>query len=688
MRSRSVLVVALGLVFTAGYSLASTVSDLCTGDPCTVTSAKTVTPNSNLDFGARALVLSANGKITVSPAGALTITAGNVHLGAGRTIVDKGGAVTITTTNDLQLDTGAAIDTALSDASSANVVLHAGGQLVLNGGVDASSTGANNSGGTIAADASSITVGATIAAQGGSGESSGGTVTLVSRTFLAVNATIDVSGGDYDGGTIELDADTNVAIAATGKLDARATSGSGFGGTIAVTATGTIDVHGPIVGQGSSAGIDGGGDGAEVDLVAGDLVVVAAPITASGAAPDGYGGNIDIEAGTDIVQTALIDAKANGGDGSGSTTFAMFAGRDITTGPIDVSGGSTGGGSVDIAAVHSVTIAAVINADANAPDNSGQGGDVTIAADVVTLSATADVHANGDFVGGNVNLQGCSVTAAAGSNISSGGDQGGNLIQGAGQITLNGSIVAGPVQGLNTIQYRDPSKVPVVGGSITPAAVTTLKGTLAPCGAIVTTTTSTSTSTSTSTTSTTSTTLPGATTTTSLPPVTTTSLPGTTTTTSTRVIATTTTSTVTTTTRVGATITPCTPRDCSDFDPCTVDVCVLEDGHCMHEPMMGVKSVTCHLEALEPMLDPAPKPVRRLRPKILTAHRLLNAAENAQVRTANRLFGRASKQLNAFIQGIEKGLARHRIEPDVGDPILELARGAQASLTPLRTGGQ
>jgi hypothetical protein len=666
----------LVLLFTAGYSWATTVADLCTGDPCLVTTTKTVAPGT-LDFGGRVLELSGNGKITVSPPGDLTLTAQELHLGPGRTILDKGGSVTVTTTEAIQLDTGSLIDTtATIDAASARITLHAVTDLVLDGNLDASGTGLDASGGTIAADGVNITVNGSVAARGGSREGEGGSVTLNARTLLRVNGTIDASGGDFNDSSIEIDSDGDVVVSGTGKLDVHATGGSGFGGTVAVTATGTIDVHGPISASGASA--DGsGGDGGEVDLVAGDQVIVAAAITSSGAVPDGTGGNVDIEAGTDVVQTALIDAKGNGTDGGGSDSFSMFAGRDITAGPIDVSGGSFGGGSVDIEAVGSVTVTGAVNADAlndAGPNAAGEGGDITIAADVVTLNAAANVHADGDFVGGNVNIQGCAVTAAAGSNISSGGDLGGNLIQAAGQMTLGGSVVAGPSQGTNTLEYRDSSKHPVLGGSIVPAPTTTLNPLLLPCGAIVTTTTSTTTTT---TTSSSTTTIPGVTTT-SLPRVTTTSVPG---------------ATVTTTTIVAG-LSPCTPRDCDDNDPCTIDACVLAGGTCTHEPFAGVKAVTCHLDALEGLIAAAPKPVRRLRPKILTAQRLLNSktqrlldsTQKTQTKAGGRLLARAGKQIAAFIEGIEKGQASHKIDPVVAGPMLDLARGAEADLTPLRTG--
>jgi hypothetical protein len=691
MRSRSFLglVSTVVMVFSASYLRATVVGDLCSGDPCTVTATKTVTPGSVLDFGGRTLELSVNGKLNVSPAGSLTIMAGQLHLGNGRTIVDRGGSVTISTTGNIQLDSGSAIDTSTTDAGLATITLHADGDLVLNGSLNASGTSGGGGGGQITADGTNVTVGATVGAAGGS-QSSGGGISLLARALLTVNATLDVSGGDLDGGTIELDADSDVVVAAIGKLDVHATGGSGFGGTVAVTATGTIDMHGPILGQGASA--DGfGGDGAEVGLVAGDRVLVAAPITAFGAVPDGYGGDIDIEAGTDIVQTALIDAKGNGVDGAGSVTFSMFAGRDVTTGPIDVSGGSSGGGSVDIEAVGSVTIPGEINADASGTES--QAGDVTIAAEVVTVTATADVHASASFVSGNIYVQGCTVTAVAGSSIACAGDQGSNLIQAGGQMTLNGSILAGPSHGTNRVEYRDPTKPPLLGGSITPAATVSINPILAPCGAIVTTTTSTSTTSTTSSSTTTTTSLPGVTTTT-LPAVTTTTLPGVTTTTLPAVTTTTstlaprtTTSTVTTTTIVAA-ISPCTPRDCNDGDNCTLDVCVLAEGQCTHEPLPGIASVSCRLDAIETLLGGAPRPVRRLRPKILAAQRLLNSAKSAQSKAAARLLGRAGKQIAGFIQGIEKGQLRHKIDPSVGGPLLDLAHSADASLTPLRTGAR
>src|SRR5262249_18400286 len=162
---------------------------------------------------------------------------------------DKGGSVTVTTTETIQLDTGSAIDVTATDAAAATIALHAGGDVAIGGTLDASGTALDGGGGTITVDGPpNITGDGTIAARGGS-QDGGGTVILTAATLLTVNGTIDVSGGDLNDSSIELDSNGDIVISSAGKLDAHANGGSGFGGTIAATSTGTIDLHGPISGQ-------------------------------------------------------------------------------------------------------------------------------------------------------------------------------------------------------------------------------------------------------------------------------------------------------------------------------------------------------------------------------------------------------------------------------------------------------
>src|SRR5207253_2624150 len=97
-------------------------------------------------------------------------------------------------------------------------------------------------------------------------------------------------------------------------------------------------------------------------------------------------------------------------------------------GPIDVSGGFCGGGSLDASATASLTTAGEINADSR---SSGPGGDLALAGQSVSIGAA--IHAIGlTLRGGSLTIDGCSIDVPAGLQLSTRGSQGSTILSASG----------------------------------------------------------------------------------------------------------------------------------------------------------------------------------------------------------------------------------------------------------------
>jgi hypothetical protein len=132
--------------------------------------------------------------------------------------------------------------------------------------------------------------------------------------------------------------------------------------------------------------------------------------------------------------------------------------------------------------------------------------------------------------------------------------------------------------------------------------------------------------------------------------------------------------TTTTTTLPGGN---CTPGQCDDGDPCTVDTCV--GGACQHVPATGVDAVRCRLAKLSAELDDV-RPTSRLGQKIVgrlfnafnTVEPALDAIASGGPDAARRL-KRALKDINRFSTIVDRGVSLGVIAGDDGDALRQLA---------------
>jgi hypothetical protein len=718
------LAAAVAALAMGSVALASTANDICAAgaDPCVLSVKKTVTDGSVLDFGSRTLDIQSGAQISVADGGGFSILAGALRIRPAGALKAVGGTIDVTTgpngnmlielsgTSRGKIDVSGPNGGTITLCTPACETATGGGTVTVNGDLLANATvpGSNGlgGGGSVSVTAQALTVGlnGSIGAVGG-GLSSGGSIDIFTAGNITLNGPISVAGGTGDGGDITLDAGADVVGTALINLNGRVGNYGSGGIGLDVFAVGSISLAGDIDGRGAGTTTAGGGDGAEVFLLAsnGD-VTLNGKILADGAPPDGFGGGIEIDADNgSVFLNNLVSARGLGTLYSigGDVSFSA-GGSALGITNVDVSGGAAGG-TVDAGAI------------------SG------------TLGVSGTINANGTATGaggGAIGLQACDVSVQPGAVVTSLGVQGETDVNGSNDVTLKGTWTSAA----NRIFYRDPAKPPVTAGStFMPAADVVLDAGLPPCGGFPPTTTTTTLFPPTTTT----TLFPPPTTTTTAPPVTTTTTSSTTTTTTSSTTTTTTSSTTTTTTTTSTTSTTVTtttvttsssttttpttstsssttvsststtastapvttstaplpacdaaaPEACDDGDPCTVDSCDPVAG-CQHDPLTDIAAVGCRLDALAATIASEPPDAfggariqRQLGAKVRSAQAKVAAAA-AATRPTGKL-RRASRKLRAFMKTVRRGVASGRIRAVVGTQLLTLASGAAANIQPL-----
>src|SRR5579871_292350 len=478
------LLLATAAALAAPPVLAATVTtaaDVCspTADPCTVTAHLAVASGATLDFGTRALVIARGASLDASPGGTFTINAGSLVVQPGGQLLARsatggsGGYITVTTTGSIAVQAAGTahgrIDVS-GDAGAGDITLTAGGAVSVDGLVVAHATASDGDGGCITVTAGgAIGVTGTFDTSSGS-QGGGGMICFEAVGAVTVSGVLDATGGDFDGG--EIDVDSSQAGVSLGELDVPGGGSSGSGGTIMITAQQDITLGGPLNGPGGGQ-TGQGGDGADITVVANGSTHVLAQVNAA-SGPDGSGGCPDIE-GTngDVVITAALKAQGIGTDSCGGDVFLSAAGN-VSVQQIDVSGGTCGGGDVQATAVNgTLSLPAEIDADGSVIDSAGS---MELAGEVLQVGAAGNLHANGGF--GSITLTACTLQVPAGAQVATTGEKSANLFQASGLMTLAGTVVSG---GTNTLQYLDPTRPPVITGSVTPPPQASVNGALAPC---------------------------------------------------------------------------------------------------------------------------------------------------------------------------------------------------------------
>ena len=344
-------------------------------------------------------------------------------------------------------------------------------------------------GGSLSVDAraGSITLTSKINATGG-GDSQGGSVELNAGTDIVVNDDIDLTGGDFDGGSIDVASGRDVTI--LGSLLLNSNSGAGYGGDLSIAAgrdlmfngvssanKSTMESSGHTDSEGST------GDGGSLELTADrDLTLdLNTRLIGNGSAPDGAGADMTVGAGQSIALDGDIDARASGTEGSGGYLSVYVNGGTISVGStafLDVTGGSDGGGFVDI---DSTTGDLNFAGDGDVSGGGGGNGGSAFLTARQSADMTGTLLASGS-AGGTLGVEACRVTLNAGATLETNGTGGLNLLTTHDDMRLlAGSSVTTDAGGVNRLRYRSAAKPPLVQGTVSPAPTLVVDSSLSDC---------------------------------------------------------------------------------------------------------------------------------------------------------------------------------------------------------------
>jgi len=320
---------------------------------------------------------SADGGQVAAIAGTTIVDAGDVDVRGGSDA--GGGRVILLAGTDLRVDQ--VVDATGGEADGGFIDLIAGDDVVVTRNLDVRSRGGGGGGG----------ISALAGADANGGATPGGDLTI-SAVLLADGNSDGESG--YDGGFISLGALGTVHLTATGRIQAGGGNPDGFGGIVSL-ASGDLQTGrlGPLDGDVLLEGVialraPGDGIGGEIDAVAGRDAALAAAFDLSGGlgggevgvtagrhvslggaldltgrTADGTGGSVDLHAGTADVGTLAVNAAINArGNSDDADADLVLAGCHLSVAPGVTVDGSTaaasGGGVVDLAARHSMTLGA------------------------------------------------------------------------------------------------------------------------------------------------------------------------------------------------------------------------------------------------------------------------------------------------------------------------------------------
>ncbi len=484
---RRLRVLTLVLVLCRGLpAMATSVDEVCTGDPCVLTKSVEVTAGSNLDFGERAFRIATNGRLTAGNGDTLTIHARSVTMQPGAIIRGPlsptvGIAVRIDATEDISIQRSGLARARIEvqgQTDGGAIEFDAGGNVDLAGDLRADGTTADASGGVVDILAhGGMTMSGEIKISGGLA-ADGGIVTIHTGGALVVGR-IDASGG-ASGGSLELTSDE--ALNTTSLLSVVGiVAGSSGGEAMLVANGGSVFIGGRITAQAEGSLTDGG-DGGEVDITADDTVRVFERIDAFAGGPGGQGGFVTITAGFDLRQSEPISAHGTTGADAGGVE--LIAGGLLALDElIDVHG--LGAGSVFGQAGGQVRARGEIDAE-------GEDGDVYLTTRSTPptrvlgpVVVSGDLHAQAPPGGasGLIRIEGCDVTVDAAARLATAGSAATNHLRSSRQMSVAGELIAGP-PGNNRFQYLSPpGLVPIIvpGANIQPAPTLEATADLLPC---------------------------------------------------------------------------------------------------------------------------------------------------------------------------------------------------------------
>ncbi len=443
-------------------------------DPCDITTRIDATPGSVIDVGERELRIVGAGSIVIQE-GSLTLRAARLSAGASA-LIRTSGRTRADPAANLRIEVSDLFYSGEIDARGSpggNIIVVSTGPVSISGQIRARSESGDANGGTVEIRGGDVDISATIDASGGR-DDTGGDVSVAGE-FVVLSSSINVAGGD--GGTVDISADDTLELTDEVSITADATLAAGDGGDISIASDNLAIVRGSISSRGRTGGDEGGGDGGAIAITGDNSLIVPsrdASIDARGGSPDGLGGDIELSSlfGTLIVRTP-VDASSIDRDGlGGSIDLSSDGAMEIDT-EIDVRGALGGGGDVEIDSLGSLLVTATSVIDASSTREAQAGTIRIIVATVLTMDgrALAQSSQQGTGVGGSISFDACSVSIRASAELDARGPQGSNLVAAGGGITVRGRMFAGPIGGVNEIQFPVGGPTPILtGSSIQPSA--------------------------------------------------------------------------------------------------------------------------------------------------------------------------------------------------------------------------
>ena len=490
----------------------------CTASACTISRTVSVTPPTpgatcTFDFGTRDVTVQSGGfvggansyeirahKFTVGSTGKLTASGGTsgpggiiiLTLGSGGFVVQSNanpvavdgasaGSILVNSDGDVTISKAITADGTTSTAGAGNIGITAGrisgttvvasGSITLIGGTSSgisasTSTASGAVGGNITLQAIGVAPSGKIdlenAVEAGGGTFGGGSISITSDNdtilgvspkahFLFVDGFGDAgSGGSVDvlaGGKIDGSAGRTGPISALGHSAALAGNAGGSGGSITFEAeTGIINIGGASAGgmiaADASTGSCGGSVSITQDTATGGAVTIAVPITitglgssaGTGTTSDGAGGSLCVSTEDPTTFSQLIDGS--GGTGGGGLMEIDSSSTITITGPVHADGTSDGG-CITFCSGGGINLNAAVTAVRQITNvTTGNGGGVTALGNgAVSLTALASVSTSGANSAGCVDLEaglGLTITSTAEIN----GDGGSATDSSGGTITL------------------------------------------------------------------------------------------------------------------------------------------------------------------------------------------------------------------------------------------------------------
>ena len=466
---RFVLGACILVPLCADMAGATVANDLCTGNPCVISSDKTVTAGSTLDFGTRAVVLQK------------TLTMGNLPGGAIGSFVLKAGTFTITGDGQIK-GTGGALASGTADIqTTGNIALNgtrstgtvrltgtdagtlkltsSAGSVTATGFLNLDHEGIPASGGSLTVNAAgAVTLTGGVLADGGS-QGGGGEIEIVAGGNVTLTGGVDLSAGEIGGGDVDITAGGSLTLGQVTMDGGGDTGDAGFGD---LTAEGPITINGVYQGRGADNG-ENCGDGADLDLDAGGDVTISAAIDMRARALDCSGGSMTIF-GDDVFLNSLMELSSEGGEGDGGS-LDVDANTVSVTNTIELDGGDGGGGDISLAAVGNLTITGTI--DARGRTSIGSGAVFVELDSGATLSLSGSILADGGSTGdgGDVLLDACTLRVEPGGVISATGTLGSIDLVANDLARLRGHFTVS-ASGNTDLLYGPASNPPDIAGAV------------------------------------------------------------------------------------------------------------------------------------------------------------------------------------------------------------------------------